>query len=307
MAAKTSLKLYPVFEFTPKNFSVNSKQDGFSLSISEQSVSQDFIDFANKFKLAQLINPDNSRYGGRLAFTRGPKGQQKKVKARIIYDSVDYKRDKYFFSIETDHLSNRSIPQKFRKVVFRADPITDYYLTDEMLEDGGLVPPVRENTGYGSVIDRNASQISTNTNPPINLGHIFNGEQHGGNLKGYHSSAEGGNSNKNIDITGSARANGVYTIKWNFKSSPSVRKKSSSMFPDSCSSTQVVNSILYAFKYIGDKTPFNVQAVDKPFEGGPSGPTSENSYYCMGNDSSQLTVYHYPPSTSLINTSFPQY
>ena len=99
----------------------------------------------------------------------------------------------------------------------------------------------------------------SNTEPAINLAHVFCGEvKSNGRAAGFHARPGGVNPGpvRSVDITQPANANGVYAGMVTF-ANPDAKSggsggrdpvKFSSIFPDSCDDDQIVASILYAYE-----------------------------------------------------------
>ncbi len=90
----------------------------------------------------------------------------------------------------------------------------------------------------------------SNTNPAINLAHVFCGEvKSNGRAAGFHARPGGINPGSiiSVEITQPANDNGIYAGMVTF-AHPNGRDpvKFSSLFPDSCTYDQIVASILYA-------------------------------------------------------------
>ncbi|MFK7859446.1 MAG: EndoU domain-containing protein [Granulosicoccus sp.] len=137
----------------------------------------------------------------------------------------------------------------------------------------------------GSHSEPGYSQWS-DTNPNINLWHVFEGEiNRSGKPVGFHS-RPGGNDPANarvVSIRDKPNRSGVYTATIEIRDGNQWKSKFSSFFPDSLSRDEVVDAVLNAYQKSSDK---NAQ----PFEG-PSG---------LG-----FTIQGYTSGRGGINTAFP--
>ncbi|MFK7992830.1 MAG: EndoU domain-containing protein [Granulosicoccus sp.] len=126
----------------------------------------------------------------------------------------------------------------------------------------------------------------SDTNPNINLWHVFEGEiNRSGKPVGFHS-RPGGKDPANArvaSIRDKPNRAGVYTATIEIRDGDQWKSKFSSFFPDSLSRDQVVDAVLNAYQKSADK---NAQ----PFEG-PSG---------LG-----FTIQGYTSGRGGINTAFP--
>lgn len=126
----------------------------------------------------------------------------------------------------------------------------------------------------------------SDTNPNINLWHVFEGEiNRSGKPVGFHS-RPGGNDPANarvVSIRDQPNRAGIYTATIEVRDGNEWKDKFSSFFPDSMSRDEVINAILNAYNNSSDP---NAQ----PFEG-PSG---------LG-----FTIQGYTSNRGGINTAFP--
>lgn len=140
------------------------------------------------------------------------------------------------------------------------------------------------------------------TNPPVNQPHIFCGEWSQNRPKGFHSRPGGVNPPTvgTFRITQSANSQGIYGGTWNYdgRSSPT---KFSTMFPDRCTQTQVLNSIIYAATH-QRRCPANAPSWAWC---GTNAPTANASNYCQGSDNRLFTIAGASFSDGKINTAFP--
>jgi Bacterial EndoU nuclease len=140
----------------------------------------------------------------------------------------------------------------------------------------------------------------------MNQRHLFCGEWDRNRPKGFHSRPGGMNPATVADFTVQDKANaaGVYTGRWSYKGHPG-RNKFSSMFPDTCSVEQVLNSIAYAADH-QRKCP--VGAPDWTLCGFNQPDTAadetESGKYCSVNNQ-RFTIGFAPPRNGRINTAFP--
>ncbi|VUD67490.1 hypothetical protein TDB9533_03819 [Thalassocella blandensis] len=155
----------------------------------------------------------------------------------------------------------------------------------------------------------NCSELAqwSNTNPQVNLHHIFCGEiNKKGNAVGYHANPEGNKPStyrardeKKDDGPNSQGVKQWFSISLNIAGVTKV-KGMSSIFPDHCTQTQVVNSIVYASENNTGSCSDSSWAVC-----GPSAPTNKDSSYCIGADKTLLTIATSPKQNNRINTGFP--
>lgn len=160
-----------------------------------------------------------------------------------------------------------------------------------------------------SAVAQVACPVGTITNtglPDINGDHVFCGEINSkGKAVGFHSRPGGNNpvggGITNVVITQPANPMGIYNISFQKNG---VQKSNSTMFPDSCSRDEVVNSILYAeanqeacpvgapgWVVCGKNRPDPVMATQGP--------------YCEGNDASNRFYVAVGVNGGNINTAFP--
>lgn len=144
------------------------------------------------------------------------------------------------------------------------------------------------------------------TTPPINADHIFCGEIKSNKAKGFHSRPGGINpaTVENFVVTQQANANGVYagtlTLVNSNGSNPS---KFSSIFPDSCTEAQVVQSVLYAHANT-ESCPAGAPRWASCGMNRPA--TDDGAGYCIGDDAnSRFTIAFATLNNGNINTAFP--
>ncbi len=144
------------------------------------------------------------------------------------------------------------------------------------------------------------------TTPPINADHIFCGEIKSDTAKGFHSRPGGINpaTVENFVVTQQPNANGVYagtlTLVNPNGSNPS---KFSSIFPDSCTEAQVVQSVLYA-QANSETCPAGAPNGASCGMNRPA--TDDGTKYCIGDDAkSRFTIAFATLNNGNINTAFP--
>ncbi len=140
----------------------------------------------------------------------------------------------------------------------------------------------------------------------MNQKHLFCGEWDRNRPKGFHSRPGGVNpvTVANFTIQDKASMAGIYTGRWSYQGHPG-RNKFSTLFPDSCSVEQVLNSIAHAVDHqhtcpagapdwtlCGFNQP---DAINGAIEGGK---------YCSINNQ-RFTIVFAPPKNGRINTAFP--
>lgn len=140
------------------------------------------------------------------------------------------------------------------------------------------------------------------TNPPVNQAHIFCGEWSQNQPKGFHSRPGGRNPNtvQNFQVSQSVNSQGIYGGTWNYVGQSNPRKFST-MFPDNCTQTQVVNSTVYAANH-RQSCPANAPSWAWC---GPNAPTVNAANYCKGNNNSLFTIAGASLRDGKINTAFP--
>jgi hypothetical protein len=105
---------------------------------------------------------------------------------------------------------------------------------------------------------------------------------------------------ENFQITQSANSQGIYGVTWNY-SGHSNQRKFSTMFPDSCTQTQVLNSIIYAATH-QQSCPSN---APRWAWCGPNAPTANAENYCNSDKNRLFTIAGAFLSDGKINTAFP--
>ncbi len=138
----------------------------------------------------------------------------------------------------------------------------------------------------------------SDTQPTINLKHIFCGESHRGRNKGFHSSALLTTSTVVSSITKKKSLHGgIYNARVNFKNG---KTKFSTFFPDHCHVATIIRSILYAAKHnIGRHPQWGVL--------GKSAPKANSAGYCLQTDGKVFTIrMGLIKQGTRVNTAFPQ-
>jgi len=150
-------------------------------------------------------------------------------------------------------------------------------------------PTATRNSSSSATQPSNADMPKwTDTNPNINLWHVFEGEiNRRGKPVGFHS-RPGGQDPANArvrSVKNSPNSAGVYTASIEIRDGDQWKEKFSSFFPDSMSQDDVISAVLNAYNNSSDP-----QA--QPFEG-PSG---------LG-----FSIQGYTSNSGGINTAFPIY
>ncbi len=145
-----------------------------------------------------------------------------------------------------------------------------------------------------------------NNGHKINLKHVFCGEWSKNRPKGFHARPGGANPTtvRHFTIQDKPNAAGIYTGRWSFQNRAS-KNKFSSMFPDDCSSNQILNSITYASSH-PKKCPAGSPHWLSCGSNKPNDNHKIKSKYCSVNN--QLFIIGFaPPRRGKINTAFPLY
>lgn len=139
----------------------------------------------------------------------------------------------------------------------------------------------------------------------MNQKHLFCGEWKDGRAKGFHSRPDGENPTTVAKFTIQDRPNkaGVYTGRWSYQNDTG-KKKFSSMFPDSCSTKQVLNSISYASSNTDTNCPKGSPNWTKCGQNIPPSVKNDPEKYCSINGK-HFTIGFAPPQNGKINTAFP--
>ncbi|HBV20300.1 MAG TPA: hypothetical protein DEF07_01095 [Nitrosomonas sp.] len=151
--------------------------------------------------------------------------------------------------------------------------------------------------------------VALENNLKMNQKHLFCGEWDRNRPKGFHSRPGGVNPDTvaAFSIQDKANAAGVYTGRWSYKNNPR-KNKFSSMFPDRCSTDQVLNSIAYAVEnqtQCPEGAPNWTQCgPNQP--GGTEDATASDAKYCSVNGRF-FTIGFAPSRNNRVNTAFPFY
>ena len=139
----------------------------------------------------------------------------------------------------------------------------------------------------------------------VNQQHIFCGEWNQNRPKGFHSRPGGVNPSTVTQFTIQSKPNatGVYTSRWSHKNRPN-KDKFSSMFPDNCTISQVLNSISHATANSETKCPSGSPDWTQCGRNKPASDQEENLQYCS-KDGEFFTIGFAPPKQGRINTAFP--
>lgn len=151
--------------------------------------------------------------------------------------------------------------------------------------------------GTASAGCEDANYSWSQTDPSVNLRHVFCGETAGKKSKGYHSKVFAPTTDV---VTGTqnkgAVDNGMYNAQVNFKTP--AQAKNSTFFPDSCTEDQIVKSIVYASQ--------NSTGPAQPWGRlGPSAPAGEVAGYCVGADKKRIVIRYALDNDGDVNTAFP--
>ena len=138
----------------------------------------------------------------------------------------------------------------------------------------------------------------------MNQKHVFCGEWKRGRAKGFHSRPDGKNPATVAKFTVQDHPNkaGIYTGRWSYQNHTD-KNKFSSMFPDNCSTEQVLNSINYASSNTDANCPKGSPNWTKCGQNMPAS-ADNNQAYCSINGK-HFTIGYAPPRNGKINTAFP--
>jgi Bacterial EndoU nuclease len=141
--------------------------------------------------------------------------------------------------------------------------------------------------------------------PQVNQAHIFCGEWRQNAPGGFHSRPGGLDPEPvtRFTITQPANAKGIYGGSWSYTGHPRS-SKFSTMFPDTCSMSQVLNSIVYAATH-PTRCPANAPNWTVC---GPNRPTStvqDLESFCAANDGTSFLIAIAKLSNGRVNTAFP--
>lgn len=153
----------------------------------------------------------------------------------------------------------------------------------------------------------NCSQVShwSSTRPAVNQTHIFCGEWNSQKQRpsGFHSRPKGQNPNTvaKFTMTQSPNSQGIYGGRWNYIGQS--KDKFSTMFPDNCTQTQVINSIVYAATH-PSSCPANAPSWASC---GFNQPQSSTGNYCKALNKAKFLIAFAPlgDNKNKINTAFP--
>jgi|GEM_PF-438544 len=144
----------------------------------------------------------------------------------------------------------------------------------------------------------------SSTRPQISQTHVFCGEWNSrkGRPAGFHSRPAGRNpaTVENFRIENPPDARGIYDGRWSYVGHPTP-PKFSTMFPDACSRTQVLNSIFYAVTH-----PTRCPSGAPGWSGcGPNKPASGTGDYCEADNGARFAIAFAPIRKGRVNTAFP--
>jgi hypothetical protein len=141
--------------------------------------------------------------------------------------------------------------------------------------------------------------------PQVNQVHVFCGEWKHNAPAGFHARPGGLDPETvaRLTVTQPANAQGIYGAAWSYVGH-AQSSKFSTMFPDACTMTQVLNSIVYAATH-PSRCPTHAPhwAVC-----GPNRPTSavpDSGSFCMADDHTRFLIAMAKLSSGRINTAFP--
>jgi hypothetical protein len=141
--------------------------------------------------------------------------------------------------------------------------------------------------------------------PQVNQAHIFCGEWKQKAPGGFHSRPRGFDpaSVTGFTITQPANTKGIYGGTWSYTGHPQA-SKSSTMFPDACSKSQVLNSIVYAATH-PTRCPANAPhwAVCGPNQ--PPSAVQNSDPFCAATDGTIFLIAMAKLSNGRVNTAFP--
>lgn len=142
----------------------------------------------------------------------------------------------------------------------------------------------------------------SSSNPPVNLRHIFCGEWRNGRAKGFHSRPNGQNpvTIAQVVVTQPKNSQGIYGGRWSYRGY-SHKDKFSTFFPDGCTYSQVVKSILYAANH-PTSCP---EGAPNWANCGPNHPQESGVGYCQAKDDSIFTIALGLLNNGNVNTAFP--
>lgn len=146
--------------------------------------------------------------------------------------------------------------------------------------------------------------VTAYNNQQVNHAHIFCGElNRRGRLVGFHSRPGGSNPSTvaQFRITQSPNRQGIYAGEWTYQGR-SQDTKFSTMFPDSCTASQVINSIGHA---AANPVSCPANAPHWAWCGSNSPGNAADERFCHGHDGSSYIIAGANRSEGRINTAFP--
>jgi hypothetical protein len=156
---------------------------------------------------------------------------------------------------------------------------------DEVAADGGPDGNCRDPAFHWS-----------ETQPPINLRHIFCGEIDGGRPKGLHSARLLETSPVALAVRRRQEEGaGVYSAVVRFAGG---KEKLSTFFPDACTVEDVARSVTFAARHVSGRNPAWGEL-------GPSAPAAGAPGYCLDARGEPLTIRFGRLRDGRINTAFP--
>jgi hypothetical protein len=138
----------------------------------------------------------------------------------------------------------------------------------------------------------------SDTQPKINLQHIFCGESHRGRNKGFHSKSLMSSSTVVSSISKKKfLSGGIYSAKVKFNKG---KNKFSTFFPDHCNVATIIHSISYAASHSTGKHPqWGIL--------GESAPKANSAGYCLQTNGKAFTIrMGLIKRGTRVNTAFPQ-
>ncbi len=134
------------------------------------------------------------------------------------------------------------------------------------------------------------------TQPPVNLRHIFCGEIDGGRPKGLHSARLLETSPVALAIKRrQEEGGGIYSAIVRFAGG---KEKLSTFFPDACTVADVAQSVAFAARHVAGRNPAWGEL-------GPSSPAAGMPGYCLDAGGEPLTIRFGRLKDGRINTAFP--
>jgi hypothetical protein len=140
--------------------------------------------------------------------------------------------------------------------------------------------------------------IWSDSQPAINLEHIFCGESDRGRNKGFHSRYLLSTSPVVVEITNKKQLKGgIYSARVKFNNGKS---KFSTFFPDHCNLETITRSVIYAATHSsGDHPQWGIL--------GPSAPEADSADYCLQTNGEVFSIrMGLIKQGTRVNTAFPQ-